>query len=495
MCLKRLNIFNPSRSVPSVGGSLRLSVPCGECFECKEKKKAAYFVRTFAEYQRLEAQVKRREAVVYFDTLTYDSKNLPIWNGIPVFNHKHIQDFLKRLRRSLEYDGYSVNDNLKYFICSEFGEKKGRPHYHILLFLGFWLEPRQIWRYVRDAWQLGRTDRLHPTVKKGKFYGGAADRYVDRNGALQYVSGYVVKDSAFYDQFNTKVRELVEAGHDFKDSELRSVKPRFFLSRGFGLSFIDNKQLEYHYDYEYYRKTLKVTISDQKHLKRDFALPEYYRRKIFFNLRYERLPGELRDENGEVILYKRGPNKGLPVENRRYYWEPNDDYIQFQHDTIKDSIKQLTNHYHDIFNNISPICLHSSGDNLRQWITDHLLGRSFQQVATYAKLYRQKLCLTDRLYTSGDAYLQEFYNSKLITLKHVPENKRLDKLSMQAQEEHLILHQLLITQNICDDFKYFDDIIDVLEEQQSIRQRNVAQFKENLRQQKRKLKNLTNYFY
>lgn len=58
-----------------------------------------------------------------FLTLTYAQEPE---NGS--LNKKHCQDFLKRLRSRIE------PTKVRFFLCGEYGEKLGRPHYHLLLF-------------------------------------------------------------------------------------------------------------------------------------------------------------------------------------------------------------------------------------------------------------------------------------------------------------------------------------------------------------------------
>lgn len=64
-----------------------------------------------------------------FLTLTYDNAHLPQKGTLVI---KHLQDFWKRLRMHLQRD-HGVTDT-KYFACGEYGEVKGRPHYHAVLF-------------------------------------------------------------------------------------------------------------------------------------------------------------------------------------------------------------------------------------------------------------------------------------------------------------------------------------------------------------------------
>lgn len=506
MCYKPLHIFNPSHRTPSIGGALRLVVPCGKCEDCKDAKKSSYFVRTFAEYQRLEEKVNNGEAVVYFDTLTYNNKNLPIWHGIQVFNHKHIQLFLKRLRKALNKKGYPVDGNLKYFICSEFGDNTKRPHYHILLFCDFYIDAYTIWRTIRDTWTYGFNDRFQSVVIDGKKCLGAADRFVNRQGALKYVSGYVVKDSTYMEIFNQKLHDLESKGIIVDDKTKRSLQPRFFLSREFGLSFIDDKQLEYHFDEDYYIKTGKVTIKDECMIKRDFTLPLYYRQKLYFNLKEEVVKqhedyvvektGEfidgsiVRDSNGCATYYTKGKNKGKVRRHVRYYWEPNQSYIDYQLKSSRYIVERKAKKYYELFENIDSLRTADNGQCLREYISDLLGQRTFFDLALYSQIYRNKLCLCDNLYTDYNGYLQNFYTSKFIELKHGC-NPKEDRDEMSRLECRLYQH--IINQESCEKFHYFDEILDILDNEWNLSLEHQALLKKAKRDQQLKYKKLRDF--
>ena len=59
-----------------------------------------------------------------------------------------MQRFMKRLRMKI---GVPV----RYLLCGEYGEKRGRPHFHILLF-GYAFPDRRPWRRIRAISCIGR---------------------------------------------------------------------------------------------------------------------------------------------------------------------------------------------------------------------------------------------------------------------------------------------------------------------------------------------------
>lgn len=111
----------------------RLEVGCGQCIGCRLEYGRQWAVRIMH-----EAQMHRCNS---FITLTYDDEHLP-YDGSLV--KPHFQKFMKRLRKKL----YPLK--LRYFMCGEYGEKLGRPHYHACVF-NLDLPDRQLWKTVNGV--------------------------------------------------------------------------------------------------------------------------------------------------------------------------------------------------------------------------------------------------------------------------------------------------------------------------------------------------------
>lgn len=79
----------------------------------------------------------------FFVTLTYKDSELPIGGNL---SKRDVQLYLKRLREDVE------PRRIRYFAVGEYGERFGRPHYHLALYGA--LVPREI----RSAWLKGRVD-------------------------------------------------------------------------------------------------------------------------------------------------------------------------------------------------------------------------------------------------------------------------------------------------------------------------------------------------
>lgn len=108
-------------------GDKCLFVPCGKCPACK------------AEWRTQLAQRVRWELEKYnynercFLTLTVDNEHIDEVFPDGSLNHAYFQKFMKNLRRQLEYHNIP-HKPLKYVVSGEYGEKNGRPHFHLILF-------------------------------------------------------------------------------------------------------------------------------------------------------------------------------------------------------------------------------------------------------------------------------------------------------------------------------------------------------------------------
>lgn len=92
---------------------------------------------------RIQLEAACHEASCFF-TLTYSQDFLP---DPPALDPKHLQDFLKRLRRRLE------PMKIRFFACGEYGSRSLRPHYHGVLF-GVPCS-LQIEKIILESWAMG----------------------------------------------------------------------------------------------------------------------------------------------------------------------------------------------------------------------------------------------------------------------------------------------------------------------------------------------------
>lgn len=156
MCYAPMNVKLSGRKT-----NARRFVPCGKCARCEQRKRSDWAFRLHWE--------SKDHPFSWFSLLTYNENTVPWLNtktGEIVrlnperpfdpqnINHiaelendseyqrvpqkEDVQLFVKRLRRQQEYyckkEGWE-NTPIRYFIVSEYGERKTeRPHYHAVLF-------------------------------------------------------------------------------------------------------------------------------------------------------------------------------------------------------------------------------------------------------------------------------------------------------------------------------------------------------------------------
>lgn len=120
---------------------------CGCCMPCRVTKRQAWTLRI------------ELEAMLYADncfcTLTYDDDHLPVNGSI---NKRDLQLFVKRLRKNLKR-------KLRYFGVGEYGDEKGRAHYHLILFnvSQFDLDT------IQKSWDKGRIQVSNLTIERSSY--------------------------------------------------------------------------------------------------------------------------------------------------------------------------------------------------------------------------------------------------------------------------------------------------------------------------------------
>lgn len=176
MCLTPITIPNPNyhskvkliQQTKNVSDS-RIEVPCGHCPQCRSRKQSDWLQRV---------QMESLRSHIYMFTLTYNQAHLPVYeleSGVTLChpNYKHLTDMFKRIRRRK----YFGDRYMKYLVCSEYG-KKGRVHYHGLLFLEkldsdtkfthFALEPL-VSKTILSEWRVNVATRaLKKDCKRGR---------------------------------------------------------------------------------------------------------------------------------------------------------------------------------------------------------------------------------------------------------------------------------------------------------------------------------------
>lgn len=125
-------------------------VPCGKCPACKKSRKANYAVRARAEYQKYGPQR------TFMLNLTVNDHCIDKVFPNGSLDHTEFQKFMKRLRKKLWSDGIDVK--IKYICGAEYGERNGRPHFHVIVFgwkpddLKKWSNTKKGFKQFRSAY-------------------------------------------------------------------------------------------------------------------------------------------------------------------------------------------------------------------------------------------------------------------------------------------------------------------------------------------------------
>lgn len=186
-----------------------ISIPCGNCLDCQKRKFRDYRMRLLYELKQYPNSI--------FVTLTFDNPSLSRFRDNP---NSSIRLFLDRIRKKY---GHQV----RHWFVAEFGKKRGRLHYHGILF----------------NIDIGNTE-LSKLWKYGNTFVGYANE-----ATAKYIVKYLTKQ-------DTK----------------GIAPPRVITSKGIGSSWLSSPECNI------LRRSLSTTIY---HGGRPFQIPRYYIDKMF----------------------------------------------------------------------------------------------------------------------------------------------------------------------------------------------------------------------
>jgi len=128
---------------------MEMTVPCGKCAGCHKQRTQSWGIRAMH-----EALLNDQNS---FITLSYNDKHLPPAGSL---KPEDFTLFMKRLRQHCE------PKKIRYLMCGEYGEKKERPHYHLLLF-GYQFPDLKLYRITKNGDILYNSAQLHKIWGKG----------------------------------------------------------------------------------------------------------------------------------------------------------------------------------------------------------------------------------------------------------------------------------------------------------------------------------------
>lgn len=340
MCLNPIRIINPKSKIRLNGGeNYLISVPCGQCAECVYLKRKEARMRAYYEFKStLEAG-----GCVYFETLTYDRKNLPRLSdtieelkgdklNVSCFKRKDVTNYIKRVRERLYRMGYD-RKCIKYFVTSEYGsdkkyidEKKRlrkatkRPHYHIIWYFYF-DNCQDLIKVSNECWDKGRTDVLN--AKKHIFKRGLYDDFEHMMSICGYVAKYVTKDKGYNNKIGNTIEKLANK-YNLSDEDIEKLKKSTEMyhrwSNGFGITGL------YYNEKKDLTEKMRIKIPHKEKIWDYMKLPNYYKRKLHYNL--------------------------IKMPNKKYKWVLKDEFVENYINREYESTKLYYFRTKDIINNL-----------------------------------------------------------------------------------------------------------------------------------------------
>lgn len=150
-----------------------IAVPCGQCTGCRLEYSRQWAMRCVHESRMHDQNC--------FITLTYDDDNLPKYSSL---HFAHVTLFMKRLRK---YVWTYHRKRIKYYLCGEYGDETGRPHYHAIIF-NYNFGDLQKWKRNERGEYLYTSKRLDALWSHGHCLVGAATFE-----SAAYVARYIMK--------------------------------------------------------------------------------------------------------------------------------------------------------------------------------------------------------------------------------------------------------------------------------------------------------------
>lgn len=255
-----------------------MALPCGKCPGCMKRRSSGWSFRLVKEGERAETAL--------FVTLTYNTKYVPLTkSGYMSLNKRHIQLYMKRLRKLSD-------KKLKYYVCGEYGSKRSRPHYHMIIFNA---DPEK----VEHAWS---------QYKAGVGFIPFGDIFI---GEVNEASiGYTLK-------YMQKPGKIPMHKNDDR------VKEFSLMSKGLGANYITDNMSQWHKNDLLNR--MYVPIKDGKKI----AMPRYYKDKIYSETQKLKINNHLKrliseeDQKADDLLIKEFGDyaEKVLVERHKYSFE------------------------------------------------------------------------------------------------------------------------------------------------------------------------------
>ena len=272
-----------------------IEIPCMKCQSCRLDYSKEWMQRCMLEQKMWD----HNEML----TLTYDEEHVPKNIGcdtstgevleVNTLRKKDVEKFLKDLRRYWKH--HYNEDNIRFYMCGEYGELKGRPHYHLLMF-NFNVRDKEYYKKSQSGF-----DMYHSKIIEKIWGRGHIELNEISADTCAYVARYVLKK---------------QKGTGAKDYyALKGIEPEYTNgSRRPGIGetyFRENKDKIYEYD-----KILLASKGGVQEIK-----PCKYYDRLFDAEEHDLMENikERRKELAERIQATQNAISGLSIEKQREY--------------------------------------------------------------------------------------------------------------------------------------------------------------------------------
>lgn len=238
-------------------------VPCGKCVTCKLKYSLEWATRISHEMQTCK--------IGCFITLTIAPEHMVTegfsrgdeWFPPNSVYKRSLQLFFKRLRKKLAIKRENPEtgrlktyyQKFRYLACGEYGDKKGRPHYHACI-LGYDFPDKQFWRVSPSG-----HDTYRSKILESVWTFGHAEIGELTFQSAAYTARYALKKSSDKTAYEQPYGYDPETGEILFDH----VNPEFIImSKGLGLDWWNKYRTDTDKDY--------VTVDYDKKV----PIPRYY---------------------------------------------------------------------------------------------------------------------------------------------------------------------------------------------------------------------------
>lgn len=185
-------------------GGDQIQLACGQCVGCRLERSRQWAVRCVHEAQS--------HANNCFVTLTYDNSSVPRDGGL---RYSDFQLFMKRLRKRFP------NETVRFYMCGEYGENYGRPHYHACIF-GLDFPDRTVHARTGSGFFIYRSKILEQLWPHG--FASVADFSFE---SAAYVARYVMKKitgqaaESHYEVYDEVTGEIFNRTPEFNHMSLK----------------------------------------------------------------------------------------------------------------------------------------------------------------------------------------------------------------------------------------------------------------------------------